>query len=79
MAQLVERNGLSLQRQGGLANRRLADNFRRAPGNDVDGAETIEDGIRVGKVQGSELSIYYVLSTWNPHVVVRMRSRLHID
>jgi hypothetical protein len=30
------------------------------------------------KVQGSELSIYYVLSTWNPYVVVLMKSRLHI-
>ncbi len=31
------------------------------------------------KVRGSELSIYYVLSTWNPYVVVLMRSRLHIE
>jgi len=31
------------------------------------------------KVQGSELSIYYVLSTWNPYVVVLMRSRLHVE
>ncbi|HKN59890.1 MAG TPA: DUF4185 domain-containing protein, partial [Candidatus Acidoferrales bacterium] len=31
------------------------------------------------KVQGSELSIYYVLSTWNPYVVVLMKSRLHVD
>jgi hypothetical protein len=31
------------------------------------------------KVQGSELRIYYVLSTWNPYVVVLMRSRLHIE
>jgi Domain of unknown function (DUF4185) len=31
------------------------------------------------KVQGSELSIYYVLSTWNPYVVVLMKSRLHIE
>jgi hypothetical protein len=30
------------------------------------------------KVQGSELSIYYVLSTWNPYVVVLMKSRLHV-
>jgi Domain of unknown function (DUF4185) len=28
------------------------------------------------KVQGSELSIYYVLSTWNPYVVVLMKSQL---
>ncbi len=31
------------------------------------------------KVQGSELSIYYVLSTWNPYVVVLMKSRLHFQ
>ena len=31
------------------------------------------------KVQGSELSIYYVLSTWNPYVVVLMKSRLHVQ
>jgi hypothetical protein len=31
------------------------------------------------KVQGSELSIYYVLSTWNPCVVVLMKSRLHVE
>jgi hypothetical protein len=31
------------------------------------------------KVQGPELSIYYVLSTWNPYVVVLMKSRLHIE
>jgi Domain of unknown function (DUF4185) len=31
------------------------------------------------KVQGSELSIYYVLSTWNPYVVVLMKSRLHVE
>ena len=31
------------------------------------------------KVQGSELSIYYVLSTWNPYVVVLMKSRFHIE
>ncbi len=30
------------------------------------------------KVQGSELSIYYVLSTWNPYVVVLMKSRLQV-
>ncbi len=31
------------------------------------------------KLNGSELSIYYVLSTWNPYVVVLMKSRLHVD
>ncbi|HVN16680.1 MAG TPA: hypothetical protein VMT73_13125, partial [Anaerolineales bacterium] len=31
------------------------------------------------KVQGSELDIYYVLSTWNPYVVVLMKSRLQIE
>ncbi len=31
------------------------------------------------KTQGSELSIYYVLSTWNPYVVVLMKSRLHVE
>jgi hypothetical protein len=31
------------------------------------------------KVQGTELSIYYVLSTWNPYVVVLMKSRLHVE
>jgi Domain of unknown function (DUF4185) len=31
------------------------------------------------KVQGSELNIYYVLSTWNPYVVVLMKSRLHVE
>ncbi|MGB7438468.1 MAG: DUF4185 domain-containing protein [Candidatus Acidiferrum sp.] len=31
------------------------------------------------KVRGSELSIYYVLSTWNPYVVVLMKSRLQIE
>jgi len=31
------------------------------------------------KAQGSELSIYYVLSTWNPYVVILMKSRLHIE
>jgi hypothetical protein len=30
------------------------------------------------KRQGAELSIYYVLSTWNPYVVVLMKSRLSI-
>jgi hypothetical protein len=31
------------------------------------------------KVQASELSIYYVLSTWNPYVVILMKSRLHVE
>jgi len=31
------------------------------------------------KVQGSELSLYYVLSTWNPYVVVLMKSRLRVE
>jgi hypothetical protein len=31
------------------------------------------------KVQGSELDLYYVLSTLNPYVVVLMKSRLHIE
>jgi hypothetical protein len=31
------------------------------------------------KVKGSELSIYYVLSTWNPYVVILMKSRLHVE
>ena len=28
------------------------------------------------KLQGSELDLYYVLSTWNPYVVIFMKSRL---
>jgi len=31
------------------------------------------------RVKGSELSIYYVLSTWNPYVVVLMKSRLRVE
>jgi hypothetical protein len=31
------------------------------------------------KLKGSELSVYYVLSTWNPYVVVLIRSRLQVD
>ena len=31
------------------------------------------------KVQGSELSMYYVLSTWNPYVVILMKSRLNVE
>jgi hypothetical protein len=30
------------------------------------------------KVHGNELTIYYVLSTWNPYVVVLMRSKLRL-
>jgi hypothetical protein len=30
------------------------------------------------RLQGNELSIYYVLSTWNPYVVVLMKSRFEI-
>lgn len=30
------------------------------------------------KVEGSELALYYVMSTWNPYVVVLMKSRLTI-
>ena len=25
------------------------------------------------------ISIYYVLSTWNPYVVILMKSRLHVE
>ena len=31
------------------------------------------------KLQGSELYLYYVLSTWNPYVVVLMKSRLQVQ
>jgi uncharacterized protein DUF4185 len=31
------------------------------------------------KLQGSELDLYYVLSTWNPYVVVLLKSRLQIQ
>jgi hypothetical protein len=31
------------------------------------------------KVQGQELDLYYVLSTWNPYVVMLMKSRLQIS
>ena len=31
------------------------------------------------RVQGSELDLYYVLSTWNPYVVVLMKSRMRVD
>jgi hypothetical protein len=29
--------------------------------------------------QGDTLSLYYVLSTWNPYVVVLMKSQLHVE
>jgi lysophospholipase L1-like esterase len=31
------------------------------------------------KVQGSEVDLYYVLSTWNPYVVVLMKSRMQVE
>ncbi len=31
------------------------------------------------KVQGSELQLYYLMSTGNPYVVVLMKSRLQIE
>jgi len=31
------------------------------------------------KVRGAELHLYYVVSTWNPYVVVLMKSRLKIE
>jgi hypothetical protein len=31
------------------------------------------------RVQGSELSLYYTLSTWNPYVVVLMKSKLRVE
>jgi lysophospholipase L1-like esterase len=31
------------------------------------------------KLQGSELDLYYVLSTWNPYVVILMKSRLQVE
>lgn len=31
------------------------------------------------KLQSSELAMYFVLSTWNPYVVVLMKSRLHVE
>lgn len=31
------------------------------------------------RVQGSELNLYYVLSTWNSYVVVLMKSQLHVE
>jgi Domain of unknown function (DUF4185) len=34
---------------------------------------------RFAKLEGDTLSIYYLLSTWNPYVVVLMRSQLRFD
>jgi hypothetical protein len=34
---------------------------------------------RFTKLVGSELNLYYVLSTWNPYVVVLMKSRLRVE
>jgi len=34
---------------------------------------------RYTKLEGAELNLYYVLSTWNPYVVVLMKSRFRID
>jgi hypothetical protein len=34
---------------------------------------------RFTKLAGSELTVYYVLSTWNPYVVVLMKSRLQVE
>jgi hypothetical protein len=34
---------------------------------------------RFTKVVGSELHLYYVLSTWNPYVVVLMKSRFRVE
>ena len=31
------------------------------------------------KLQGSDVNFYYVLSTWNPYVVVLMKSRLRVE
>jgi hypothetical protein len=31
------------------------------------------------KVQGSELDLYYVLSTWNPYAIVLMKSQLKVE
>jgi hypothetical protein len=31
------------------------------------------------KVQSSELDLYYVLSAWNPYVVVLIKSRLQLE
>ncbi|MGA2796125.1 MAG: hypothetical protein ABSE63_00970 [Thermoguttaceae bacterium] len=34
---------------------------------------------RFTKLEGSELNLYYVLSTWNPYVVVLMKSRFQVE
>ena len=34
---------------------------------------------RWNRVQGNELTIYYVMSTWNPYVVVLMKSKLRVQ
>jgi hypothetical protein len=34
---------------------------------------------RFTKVEGSELDLYYLLSTWNPYVVVLMKSRFNVE
>jgi hypothetical protein len=34
---------------------------------------------RFTRLEGSELNLYYVLSTWNPYVVVLMKSRLQVE
>ena len=34
---------------------------------------------RFTKLEGAELDLYYVLSTWNPYVVVLMKSRLRVE
>ena len=31
------------------------------------------------KVQASELDLYYVLSTWNPYVVILMKSQMKVE
>ena len=33
---------------------------------------------RLTRVEGEYLTLHYVLSTWNPYVVVRMRSTLRV-
>jgi len=34
---------------------------------------------RFTKLVGSELNLYYVVSTWNPYVVILMKSRLQVE
>lgn len=54
------------------------------PGPTADPAGTFGGGYapyvveRWTRVQGTELDLYYCLSTWNPYVVVLMKSRLQI-